>query len=57
MFVPQTLQLLCNSQGCTQGGGVWLKPPILKLDILQIFITCATEIKCFRILLLVNLST
>ena len=36
-------------QGRTQRGGLGLKPPF-ELDVLQNFITCATEINCFRML-------
>jgi len=31
-------------------GGFGVKTPLLELDILQNFITCAKEINCFRIL-------
>jgi len=44
-----------GNQGPTQVG-VGVNFP-LELDNLQSFITCANEIKCFRILLLANLST
>jgi len=37
-------------------GGLGLKP-LLELDILKNFITCAKEINCFHILFLVKFST
>jgi len=44
-----------GNQGRTQGGlGL---TPVLSLICYKNFITCAKEINCFRIRLLVNLST
>ena len=43
------LRRLVMNKGVRKGGGLGLNPR-LELDILQIFITCAKEIKCFRIL-------
>jgi len=47
----------CKPSKGVRKGGVGDKLPPLQFDIYKIFITCAKEMKCFRILLLVNLST
>ena len=54
---PSGSVTLVSIEGRTQGGWVGVNPPPLELDILQKLITCAKEINCFRMLLLVNLST
>jgi len=56
-FVDCVFPLAFLRKGVRKGGGSWVKPSPFELDILQNFITCVKGINCFRILLVVNLST
>jgi len=49
MYTNTARSMEAEQQGRTQGGVLGLKPP-LSLIFYKIFITCAKEIKCFRIL-------
>ena len=54
--IRRCLAVIYKRQGRTQEGGLGLTPT-LELDILQKFYYLRKEIDCFRLLLLVNLST